>query len=226
MNLAALISGGKDSMLAVYRMHLDGHRIKYLLAMEPVSAESYMFHHPNVWVTELISQSTGIPLIKRKTHGRKEEELSDLKSLFQQVADDVDGIVSGAMASRYQKSRIDHLCKELSLKSIAPLWHIDARNMWDELFRHNFQVMVTAVAAEGLDEKWLGRVVDRAAFDELEKLSKKHRFHLGFEGGEAETLVLDMPLYEKRITVKEARPLWDGISGSYIIEKAILEEKK
>ena len=226
MDLAALISGGKDSMLALYRMRLLGHTIKYLLVMEPESTESYMFHHPNTWVAELISQTTGIKLVKEKTHGRKEEELSDLKQLLQRVAGDVDGIVSGALASTYQKTRIDVLCSELSLTSHAPLWGIDPLELWAELFKNHFEVMVTAAASSGLDESWLGRVVDRRAFKELKALSERHRFHLGFEGGEAETLVLDMPLYKKKIKVIEAEKIWEGSSGIYLIRKAVLEDKR
>jgi diphthine-ammonia ligase len=225
MKLAALISGGKDSILALYRMHQEGHEIKYLLAMEPKTDESYMFHHPNIWVSELISESLKIPLIKGTTHGRKEEELTDLKSILKKVSDDVDGIVSGALASSYQKERIDRLCSKLSLESLAPLWRITPEELWRELFENNFEVMITAVAAEGLDDKWLGKVVDENNYSELVRLSRKHRFHLGFEGGEAETLVLDMPLYNKKIAVKKGSSQWDVLSGSYLIGEAVLELK-
>jgi ABC transporter with metal-binding/Fe-S-binding domain ATP-binding protein len=224
MKLAALISGGKDSMLAFYRMHQAGHNIKYLLAMEPETDESYMFHHPNIWITELISDSMNIPLIKGKTQGRKEEELVDLMRLLKKVADEVDGVVSGALASSYQKQRIDSLCNKLDIQSFAPLWGIDPKKMWQELFNLGFEVMITAVAAEGLSEKWLGRVVDEKNFSELVRLSRKHRFHLGFEGGEAETLVLDMPLYHEKIVVKKGALQWDGSSGSYVIGEAALEK--
>jgi ABC transporter with metal-binding/Fe-S-binding domain ATP-binding protein len=226
MKLAALISGGKDSLLALYRMHQAGYDIKYLLVMEPETDESYMFHHPNTWITELISESTGIPLLKGKTHARKEEELADLIGLLKIVSGDVDGIVSGALASSYQKQRIDRLCSELSIQSLTPLWGIDAEELWQELFDNDFEVMITSVAAEGLSEKWLGRVVDENNYSELIHLSRKHRFHLGFEGGEAETLVLDMPLYQKKIAVKKGTLQWDGSSGSYLIGKAVLERKR
>jgi ABC transporter with metal-binding/Fe-S-binding domain ATP-binding protein len=223
MKLAALISGGKDSMLSLYRMHLGGHQIKYLLTMDPESHESYMFHHQNIWITELISESTGIPLVKGKTHGRKEEELQDLATLIERVSKEVDGIISGALASTYQKNRIDSICEELSLDSIAPLWQIDPRDMWEELLDYDFRVMITGVSAAGLDASWLGRIIDRAAFKDLIAVSERFRFHLGFEGGEAETLVIDMPLYKKKIEVKAGEPNWDGRSGNYIIKEAVLK---
>ncbi len=158
-----------------------------------------------------------------RTHGRKEEELNDLKSLISKVTSKVDGITTGALASTYQKTRIDAVCKELSLKSISPLWQIEPQTMWTELLDHGFEVMVTAVAAEGLGEEWLGRIVDETALIELKELSGKYRFHLGFEGGEAETLVVNMPLYKAKIRVTAARPVWMGNHGFHVIVGAILE---
>jgi ABC transporter with metal-binding/Fe-S-binding domain ATP-binding protein len=225
MDLAALISGGKDSLLALYMMHQEGHRIKYLLTMDTISRESYMFHHPNTWITELISESTGVPLIKYRTKGVKEEELYDLKRLLQKIASEVDGIISGAIASSYQKNRIDALCEELDLKSLAPLWHLDSDLMWNELLKSEFEVLITSVAAHGLNEKWLGKTIDEGDFRELMRLSMKYRFHLGFEGGEAETLVLDMPLYKKKIVVEDGEASWEGDSGVYVIKKAVLGDK-
>ena len=34
----------------------------------------------------------------------------------------IDCVVTGAIASEYQNSRIERICSELGLRSIAPLW--------------------------------------------------------------------------------------------------------
>ncbi len=226
MNLAALVSGGKDSLYAMYLMHKRKHRIRYLLVMHPQRTDSYMFHFPNLWVVDLQSQAMGIPVVKGSTAGEKEKELQDLRNLFSSVKGEVEGIVTGALASQYQKQRIDSLCEELGLKSLAPLWHKNTEQYWEELLREGFEVIVASVSAQGLDESWLGKKVDREALEQLKLLAKKFRFHLGFEGGEAETLVLDMPLFKKRIEIKKARKEWDGRRGSYIIQEAELAEKE
>lgn len=225
MILASLISGGKDSVFATYKMIKEGHKVKYLLSMFPESKVSYMFHHPNVNLTELQAEAMGIPLITGKTKGVKEEELKDLKNLIAKVKDGAEGLITGALASNYQKERIDSICKELGIKSIAPLWHIDPKEYWNILLKNDFRIIITAVAAEGLDEKWLGRVIDKDALSELIKLSEKYRFHLGFEGGEAETLVLDCPLFSRKIEVIDAEKSFKGGTGTYIIKKARLASK-
>ncbi len=225
MRLAALVSGGKDSISALYKAVKMGHTVVYLLNMLPSSEESYMFHYPNASLVRLQAEALEIPLIQETTAGEKEKELEDLKRLFERVAEEVDGIVTGALASRYQKSRIDRLCSELGLESIAPLWGIEPEDYWEWLLAENFRIVITGVAALGLDQRWLGRVIDEKALKELRGLAEKYKFHLGFEGGEAETFVLDMPLFKRKIHIEEAEIVWKGNHGYYVIKKAGLIEK-
>jgi uncharacterized protein (TIGR00290 family) len=84
------------------------------------------------------------------------------------------------------------------------------------------EVVVTAVAAMGLDESWLGRVLDGDAAGELKELSLRHGFDVCGEGGEMETLVVDAPWFGKRLEIVEARREWDGVRGSYVVEEARL----
>ncbi len=219
MRLAALTSGGKDSLYAVYLARKEGHDIRYLLSMIPESHESYMFHHPNIELTEIQAELMGIPLLVEKTSGEKEEELKDLERLILRVKDEVDGILTGVIASNYQRERIDRICKKFSLECISPLWHINPEKYWHELMRSGFRIMITSVSAEGLDKGWLGRIIDEKAIDELKELNRRFKIHLGFEGGEAETLVLDCPMFGKGIKIVEAKREWDGQRGTYVIKR-------
>lgn len=225
MKLAALISGGKDSIFALYRAVKQGHEVPYLLTIAPESRESYMFHYPNVGITELQSEALGIPLLREETVGEKEEELKDLSKLLSRIAGEVDGIVTGATASSYQRGRIEALCRDFNLEVFNPLWQVDPLEYWEELLENHFEVMISSVACEGLGKEWLGRVIDRESLGELRRLASRHRFHLAFEGGEAETLVLDMPLFRKKIVVEEASREWYGDHGYYLVSRATLREK-
>lgn len=225
MKLGALVSGGKDSLLALYLLHLQGHDIKYLISMLPVRTDSYMFHHPNAHLTGLQAEAMGLPLISRETEGRKEEELEDLRDVVMSIKDEVDGIVTGALASRYQKDRVDAICKDAGLESLAPLWGMSGEELWKDLLDAGFEIVIVSVAAEGLGEVWLGKKIGWGAFNDLKELSLKHRFHLGFEGGEAETLVLDMPLFKRKIRIIRGSKEWDGVRGVYLVEEAGLEDK-
>jgi predicted ATP pyrophosphatase (TIGR00289 family) len=188
--------------------------------------ESYMFHVPNIHITELSSEAMGIPLIKAKTHGVKEKELDDLKSVLKDLKDKgVEAIFAGALASKYQKSRIDQLCIDVGLISKAPLWHVDPREYMEEIINLGFEVIIISVSAEGLDESWLGRRIDSKLLDEIIKLHNKYGMHMAFEGGEAETLVLDCPIFKKHIKILESSNVWDRDNGYFLISKAELEKK-
>jgi diphthine-ammonia ligase len=220
MKIAALTSGGKDSVYAIYLMRKAGHEVRYLLCMKSARDDSYMFHHPNVEFVGLQAELMGLPVLFGETRGEKEEELADLESLISKVKDDVEGIVTGAIASEYQRSRVERICKKLGLACLSPLWHTDVERYWSDLLSAGFKVMVSAVAADGLGEEWLGRVIDRPAVEELRKLAEKHGFHLAFEGGEAETFVLGCPMFSGEIKIVSAKKKWDGLRGTYTITEA------
>lgn len=101
----------------------------------------------------------------------------------------------------------------MKLKSISPFWGIDPRTHLMNLIRDRFTVMVTGVAAMGLDETWLGRILDAKMVDELTDLQKKYALHAALEGGEGETFVLDCPLFEKRIEVVSSKKYWNDVNG-------------
>ncbi len=226
MKVAVLFSGGKDSTMAYYKAIEDGHEVKYLVSLISDNPSSYMFHVANIHIAELSAQALGVEFIKKVTKGIKEEELEDLTNILKELKDNgVEAIYSGALHSVYQKSRIDKICDELGLKSCAPLWHSDPEDYMREIIELGFEVIITSVSAEGLDESWLGKKIDYSVLDDIIKLNKKYGMHMAFEGGEAETLVLDGPPFSKKIKIIDSEVIWDRDNGFYLIKDAVLEDK-
>ena len=223
MRVALLATGGKDSVLALYHILQQGYEVAYLATMIPLREDSWMFHYPNIRLIDLFADAVNIPLVKAETSGVKEEEVEDLKKLIQTL--DVEGVVSGAIASNYQKERVDKICRQLNLKSIAPLWHRDQLEMLREILRLRFEVVITGVYAFGFDEGWLGRRIDASVIEDLLRLNKAYGVSIVGEGGEFETLVVDAPFYRKTIRILKAEKVWKGQSGHYQISKAQLENK-
>jgi predicted ATP pyrophosphatase (TIGR00289 family) len=218
MRLASLISGGKDSLYAMYIARKEGHEVKYLVSLESENPESYMFHIPNIHLVEKIAENVGLPFVKRKTKGVKEEELADIRAVLKELRPHIDGITTGAVASNYQKTRIDAICFDLGLASIAPFWGRDPEQVLRNMLKDGFVIIIVAVAAPPLDEKWLGRVIDEKCVDELAELNKKHGIHVMGEGGEYDSLVLDCPLYTEKIRIIEARKVWDEKTRSGFLD--------
>ncbi|MDO5819028.1 MAG: TIGR00289 family protein [Methanobrevibacter sp.] len=226
MKSAVLFSGGKDSVMALNYALNNGDDVEYLLSIKSENDESYMFHVPNIHLTDLISQAVEIPIIEVKTSGVKEEELEDLKEGFKQLKSlGIEAIYTGALFSNYQRSRIEKLADELDMMVISPYWHKDPKEYMDLVIGSGFKVIISGVFAEGLDESWLGRIIDEEALAELVKISEKTYLHLAFEGGEAETLVIDGPIFKKRIEILDADIDWHNDNGTYNVIDARLVEK-
>ena len=223
MGVAVLVTGGKDSVLALHRVLNEGYEVKYLVSMIPLRADSWMFHYPNIRLTGLLAEAVEIPLVKAETSGVKEKEVEDLKRLIKKL--DVEGIVSGAVASKYQKTRIDKICEQLKLNSITPLWHENPLGILKEILNLSFEVIITGVYAYGLDRQWLGKKIDEDAVEALIRLNKQYHISIIGEGGEYETLVLDAPLFKKKIKIVEAEIVWENQGGYLSITEARLENK-
>jgi len=209
-----LFSGGKDSAFALWVAQMHGWDVVSLLTVLPESRESWMFHFPNVEWTGLQAEALGIPRLLIHTRGLKEDELEELKSALRNLTKaGIDGVVSGAIASDYQRTRLDSVCEELGLRSFAPLWHKDQEQLVREQVDAGFEVIVTACSALGLTEDWLGRRLDQASVDELVKLRGRYGLNVAFEGGEAETFVLDGPMFSGRLEVTRMSKHWFHDSG-------------
>ncbi|MEA1904487.1 MAG: TIGR00289 family protein [Candidatus Hadarchaeota archaeon] len=223
MKLAALCSGGKDSTYALWLALRQEHELAYLVAMQPAREGSWMFHYPNIHLMDLFSECVALPLVKAETSGVKEQELEDLRETLRPL--EVEGVVSGAIASTYQKSRIDRICKELGLESLTPLWGREPLELLNEMLAAGFEIIITSVSAEGFDETWLGRKIDRGCLKDLRMLQEKFGINPSGEGGEYESLVLDASFFRKRIEPLKLEQVWRGDSGHLIVSKARLEEK-
>ena len=224
MDVAVLFSGGKDSTMAVYAAIEAGENVRYLLSMKSKNDESYMFHVPNIHMTDLLSQALEIPVMSVETDGVKEEELEDLKrAFFNLKSRGIEAVYTGALYSTYQKSRIERLGSETGLKIISPYWHVDELEYMRKIVSLGFKIIICGVAAWGLDESWLGRVIDDDVIDELVLLNEKYGIDIAFEGGEAETLAIDGPIFKRKIRILKYRKEWHLDSGVFIIEDATID---
>jgi diphthine-ammonia ligase len=227
LKVASLYSGGKDSTFAILRAKEIGHQVECLISMRPVADDSFLFHYPNNWITRYLADAMQIPIMAFSVTSRNkademkvlEEALVQVKSLY-----GVKGVLYGGIASNYQKQAFEEVCTRQGLAAVAPLWGIESLSYMNELVEYGFHVMIVGVSAMGLDKEWLGRILDKNAMSKLASLSKKYGFNLTFEGGEAETLVIDCPLFHKRLEIKKANTYWDGQRGIFeILEVALVD---
>ncbi|MFA5076986.1 MAG: diphthine--ammonia ligase [Candidatus Micrarchaeia archaeon] len=204
---ACLFSGGKDSVFSAFTAMSQG--FEPLLLTVRGDEHSMMFHHPNVQWTELQARAMGL---EHEFVDAGKDELLSLENAIRNSK--AEAIFSGAIASDYQRQRIEQIGENLGIPTYSPLWHKEEALMGEML--SYFEIYTVSVSAEGLGPELLGK-----PFSEIAK--KERKIHPFLEGGEGETFVAHAPFFSKRIIIDEWEKKWDGVRGVAIIRRAHLE---
>jgi len=204
MKLGVLFSGGKDSGYAAYLAKKLGYKLGCLISLASMNKDSFMFHTPAINLVKKQAKLMGLPLIILETKGNKEEELLDLKQAIKEavIKYKIKGIVTGAVASVYQATRIQKICDGLGLECFNPLWQKNQIELLEELLKNRFEIILSSVAAYPFDKNWVGKKIDLDFIKEMKKMQEKYKINPAGEGGEFESLVINCPLFKKRLEVK------------------------
>tara|TARA_B100000579_G_C22761244_1_gene819066 strand:- start:636 stop:1310 length:675 start_codon:yes stop_codon:yes gene_type:complete len=223
MKLGVLFSGGKDSYLAL-QYASEEHEISCLLTLDSKRKDSWMFHTPTIEWTKLQAQSMKIEHLIQSTSGIKEEELLDLRAIIELAKSkySIEGIVTGALASVYQSTRIQSVCNDLHLLCFNPLWQMPQNSLLQELLSNNVEAIISGVAAEPFDDSWLGKNIDSECISNLINLEKSNRINPAGEGGEIESFVINAPLFSKKVEISKSKKHYSNYSGRLEIMEAVL----
>jgi len=226
MKLGVLCSGGKDSWFACH-LAMQKEEVACLISVRSRNEESYMFHTPNTHLVPLQAEAAGLPLVTVETEGIEGAELGDLSRAISLAVEQfgIEGVVTGALLSVYQAARVQRICRDFGLWCFNPLWYTDPEAYMDQLVAAGFRSIITGVFAEPFSPDWLGREIDRKALSGLRQYVRSHRITLTGEGGEYETLVVDAPLFAKKIVILESEKEYANFRGFLQVRRAVLEAK-
>ena len=162
-----------------------------------------LYHRPRQEILELQAKSMGFPLETILVDSPAKEEEA-LKELLIRVRDSygVETIVTGAVLSDFQRLRFVSIIEEIGLNLYSPLWRFDQERYLIELIEHGIEFIIVSINTYGLPVKYLGRVLTMRDAYEIIELARKYGFNPSFEGGEAETLVVNAPLFSRRLVVE------------------------
>lgn len=224
MKLAALFSGGKDSTYAAHIMEMQGHTVSDLVSVIPSDRHSWVFHTPNLHLVPLMAEAMGKNLTTRESSGTEEDDLRALEEALSRIQ--VEGVVTGALASDYQWDRINGVCERLGLPVYSPLWRKDQKMLMMDMVSSGLRALIVVVSAEGLDSSWLGKCIDDRVLEELEIVAVEYGFNLSGEGGEYETLVIDSPMHTRPIEIVDTEIESSRDGGRLTIRNAELGDRK
>ena len=245
MKFVGLLSGGKDSLFAVSKAISMGHQLVCAANLySHQEADSFMFQTVATDFLPAVAECLDTPLIHRKLRGQstcktltytltERDEVEDLYELLLEAKymfPELQAVVSGAVFSDYQRLRVENVCSRLGLSSISPLWRKDQKELLEEMRSSGFESVLVKISSMGLQEKHLGQTVS-SLIDYFDSLHKKFGFNIAGEGGEYETLILDAPIFKKRISIDESDKVVTGNSayspyGHLLIKKLSLVDKE
>jgi ABC transporter with metal-binding/Fe-S-binding domain ATP-binding protein len=216
LRTAILFSGGKDSSLAL-EYALKYFDVKCLIIMVSENPESYMFHTPNIRWAAKQAEAIGLPCIVQKTKGEKEAELKDLTKAIKSAITKykIDAVVTGAIESVYQASRVQAITQKLKIECFNPLWQKNQIELLEELVRKKYDAIIVGTFAYGMD-KLIGRKIDALFIKEVKFLMDKLKINPAGEGGELESFTLNAPYFKRPLGISKSNIVKDKDGGVVI----------
>ncbi len=217
-------SGGKDCSYARYLAEQSGLEVKALLNMVSEDGKISWSHNMSAALLEAQAQAMGVPLLRHRTNqANYEAEFKNAIAILKKQG--ITGGVFGDIDFEPHREWVTRVCRDAGVEPLLPLWGMSQDEIINEFVATGHQAKVVVTKAELMGEEWLGRIVDKAFIDDLHKLEKTKQITLCGEAGEYHTLVIDGPLFKKKMVIQEAgKSLKDGY-WLLDIKKYVLKEK-
>lgn len=217
-NVVISWTGGKDGCYSCYKAMAEGFRVTHLLNFRNIGKQGS--HEVNPKIIRAQSRAMGILLIQSNFFSYEQEFKKVVSDLRAQGAR-IDGAVFGHIETH--KPLVDRICRELDLVQILPLWKRDSAKILTEITDAGFEVIIISTRDGLMGKEWLGRRIDKEFIVDLRALNPS--IDPCGENGEFHTLVIDSPIFRKRIKIiRSERILKEGywfldISGFTLLEK-------
>ncbi|MBI1935399.1 diphthine--ammonia ligase [Candidatus Woesearchaeota archaeon] len=229
MDVAVLYSGGKDSTFAIQHSLDKGWNIKYLISVKPTRKDCFLFHFATVEQTKELAKMLNIPHFYVKcTVADPVKEADIVKAVVEknQKKMPVEAVVLGGTGlQETQLKSIQNALRPLKVEAFASHAGEEHDLVMEQMLNNGYEILITQIASDGL-KGWLGKKITRENFSQLKKDSIKYGFHIGFEGGYADTFVTDCPLFTKRLVVEDMSMIFeDNYCGHVVINRYRMEEK-
>jgi len=193
-------SGGKDGCLACYDAIQQGYEISRLVNFVAQEHNRVRFHGTDTGLIRLQSQAMGIPLLQKETtwQGYEAEFKEAVRSL---VPEGIEGMVFGDIYLQEHLDWVERVCSEIGIKAVEPLWGRQTSDVIASFIDNGFKAVIISAKADLIAKEWLGRRVD----NDFVAYLKDNGIDPCGEKGEYHTLVVDGPIFNKRIEIEKSQ---------------------
>lgn len=190
-------SGGKDSALAYYRELQAGGVAKRIWTMFEEDKKRSKSHALPPEIIQAQADSLGVPLM---IHGSSwhRYEMQFLDAMKECVDAGIANGVFGDIDLEDHLTWVQTACAKVGMKAVHPLWMEPRRNLLEEFVQVGFEAYIVVVNTKMMPAEFIGRRFTIDLMDELEALG----IDSCGEAGEFHTVVVDGPIFEKRVPIK------------------------
>jgi diphthine-ammonia ligase len=193
-------SGGKESCLACHKAIQEGHEVASLLTMVTTTGHYSRSHRVSRELLIAQSQALGIELHQRRVSWNTYER-EFTKALTSLKQGGIEGGVFGALYLSDDRAWVERVCTEAGIAPLLPLWGIEGIDLLRAFIEEGFEAIVVAERRDLVEEHWLGTKIDGKFIAHM----KKKGIDVCGENGEYHTLVVDGPIFSRRIEIKETK---------------------
>jgi len=229
MRVAILYSGGKDSTYALQYAKERGWDVRYLLSVKPTRKDCFLFHYATVEHTPMIAQMLNIPHVLLSCDvADPTKEAAIVQNAVQslQLTNPVDAVMLGGTG--LQETQIKSIQKALlpmKIEVFAAHAGLEHADVMEAMTSKGYEFMITQVASDGL-LPWLGEKITKNNLSKLIDDSLRFGFHSGGEGGYYDTLVVNCPLFAKRLEIDSMQKVIDDKYCGHMVLQTRLVEKE
>ena len=207
MNRSSTISswsGGKDSCLACYKAMQQGYNVKYLLNFISKESKRACFHGIKAKLLQQQAELIGIPLVQKEVTADMKKYEEEFKEAVRQLqSEGAASIVFGDIYLLDQFNWAERVSRDLGIHTVEPLWDIPPQTIVEDFIDLGFKAIVISCKADVLGKEFIGRCIDK---EFIKEVKEKNCCPCG-EHGEFHTLVVDGPIFSKRIKITKSQTI-------------------
>lgn len=196
-------SGGKDSCMAMHYASTQGFQPARLLTTITEDKLNSRGHGISVELLTLQAEALGLPFLHVPTSWDEYE--AHFKEALDILKEEGIGIgIFGDICFNAHRQWVEEVCGARDVQAVLPLWGKSEPELLEEFVSLGYESIVIAARDQYFGSDILGKKLDPEFLQSIDELNRtKSVSHCG-EAGEYHTIVVNGPLFKKRLEITAA----------------------